>query len=222
VDREQNIFLIESKNQTLLASTFLRFQEYYESPMFHGKIFSLEQYGKWYALVNGSFSYYSDWGGFNIPSIILDPFRRGQFDPLSDEERYFLDLLPDDKSDYYIIGSVYGNGSALKHEFVHALYYLYRQYKEDVLSHMNIFDTFFLIQNLIDMGYWEGVIDDEINAYSLDGFSELVKNIPDRYMPRFRYMRKLLAKVFFKHFGFYISRAKRNFILDKVQRISLD
>jgi hypothetical protein len=84
-----NIHLLVFDNQYDLASTFLRFQEHYESPEFAGKVFTLDEYKNWYinhsprASKDGVFTYYEDWNGFNIPSKILKPFYGGKFSPLS-------------------------------------------------------------------------------------------------------------------------------------------
>ncbi|HVY01919.1 MAG TPA: hypothetical protein VHA12_04110, partial [Candidatus Nanoarchaeia archaeon] len=94
-----NIFHIQFSTRLLLTSTFLRFQEHYESPKFRGKIFSLEEYKKWYisnspkGKETGKFTYYEDWSGFNIPGHVLEPFFQGKFDPLSLEEQHFIKLF---------------------------------------------------------------------------------------------------------------------------------
>lgn len=86
----KDIYLLRFKTQYELAATFLRVQEHYESPRFHGRIFSLEQFMDWYAKRYGNFTYYEDWAGFNVPSTALQPFYEGKFDPLSEKEKEFL------------------------------------------------------------------------------------------------------------------------------------
>ena len=81
------IYLLRFKTQYELTSTFLRVQEHYESPQFHGRIFTLEQYMDWYVARYGSFSYYQDWSGFNVPSTAFQPFYDGKFDPLTEKEK---------------------------------------------------------------------------------------------------------------------------------------
>jgi len=106
----QKIFLLIFKKQEMLASTFLRFQEYYESPKFKGRIFRLEEYKKWYiknspqGQQTGKFTYYSDWNGFNIPSVVLKPFYEGKFNPLSQSEKELLKMFQNKKEKFYIIG----------------------------------------------------------------------------------------------------------------------
>jgi hypothetical protein len=84
------IYLLRFKTQYELTSTFLRVQEYYESPRFQGRIFTLEQFMDWYAAQYGSFSYFEDWSGFNVPSTAFQPFFDGKFDPLTHELAHAL------------------------------------------------------------------------------------------------------------------------------------
>jgi hypothetical protein len=85
----EGVYLLRSKTQYELASTFLRIQEHYESPFFSGKIFSLEQYMDWCAARTGSFTYYEDSSGFSVPSSALQPFYEGKVDPLLRPMRHF-------------------------------------------------------------------------------------------------------------------------------------
>ena len=87
------IYLVLFKTQYQLAATFMRFQEYYDSPQFKGKIFSVEEYMDWYANVNGKFSYFEDWPAFNIPSQTLKMFFAGWFNPLTNKEKKLLDVF---------------------------------------------------------------------------------------------------------------------------------
>src|ERR1035437_10032699 len=133
-----DIFLLEFETQFELTSTFLRFQEFYESPEFQGKIFTLKEYKKWYTKVKGKFSYYTDWGGFNIPSKVLKLFYLGKFDPQSKSEKQLLDLFKDDKGKFYIIGTYRRNDrkwkdSMIMHETAHALFSLDIKYRTQVL-----------------------------------------------------------------------------------------
>lgn len=73
-----------------LAMTFLRMQEWYESPnpKFARKHFTLEEYMRWYqkAYGNGAFTYPKDWTGFNVPStavlaIMNGPITKGPDHP---------------------------------------------------------------------------------------------------------------------------------------------
>jgi len=160
-----------------IASTFLRFQEYYESPKFRGKIFSLEEFKEWYTKNSpngkktGTFTYYLDWGSFNIPSYVLKRFYAGDFNPLSAQEKKFLKLFKNEQEPFYIIGI---NREAkyldqkLKHEIAHGLFYTSNDYKKEVHKILSVFDIEPIKQELRkEMGYHEKVLDDEVQAYSI-------------------------------------------------------
>jgi hypothetical protein len=138
------IHLLVFDKQRDLASTFLRFQEHYESPEFAGKIFSLDEYKQWYveqssrSSEDGVFTYYEDWSGFNIPSRILRPFYEGRFDPLSESEQRILDIFKDEKGIFYIIGLSKDNKKfqiSLEHEVAHGLFFIDSEYREKVLKY---------------------------------------------------------------------------------------
>jgi hypothetical protein len=159
------IYHISFASQYLLAATFLRFQEYYESPKFSGKFFTLEEYMDWYAVERGSFSYFEDWVGFNIPSWVLKPFYEGKFDPLTEKEKTLLQMFKKISGEFYVIASVSGDLDTLFHEVVHGLFYLFPEYRKDVISCLRRFNTRSIERRLLkDSGYKKSVLNDEMNA----------------------------------------------------------
>lgn len=161
------IIHVEMDNQRELAETFLRFQEHYESPQYRGKVFTLGQFREWYAKTNGSFSYYDDWNGFNVPSSALRPFRTGIFDPLTDQEKKLLELIPDRLENYYVIGT-HSKDSAVEHEICHGLYFIDEKYREEVnrlFCRLKPGVLKPLEKWLLKTGYCEEVLVDECNAY---------------------------------------------------------
>src|SRR6266436_1245101 len=138
----KGIYLLRFKTQYQLTATFLRVQEHYESPRFHGRIFSLEQYMDWYAERYGNFTYYQDWSGFNVPSTAFQPFYEGKFDPLNEKETQLLGLFKDLRERFYVIG-VYDSGAkdSLTHELAHALFFIDDRYREAVREAMRAYDT---------------------------------------------------------------------------------
>jgi hypothetical protein len=160
------IYLLRFRTQYELAATFLRVQEYYESPRFRGRIFSLEQYMDWYAARHGSFTYYQDWSGFNIPSTALQPFFDGKFDPLSEKEKQLLRLFKGLKQQFYVIGVFdRGAGNELVHELAHALFFTDAAYRTAVRTAMRGYDTTAIAKQLTQAGYAKQVIPDETQAY---------------------------------------------------------
>lgn len=164
----KGIFLLRFKTQYELAATFLRIQEHYESPRFHGRIFSLEQYMDWYAKRYGNFTYYQDWAGFNVPSTALRSFYEGKFNPLSAKEKQLLRLFKDLRERFYVIG-IYESGDRnnLTHELAHALFFMDDAYRQDVRMAMRGYDTAGLASRIAEAGYAKHVIPDEIQAYMI-------------------------------------------------------
>ena len=161
----KGIYLLGFRTQYELTSTFLRVQEHYESPKFHGRVFTLEQYMDWYAGRYGNFTYYQDWSGFNVPSTAFRAFLDGKFDPLSDKEKQLLRLFKDLRERFYVIG-VYDGGTkhSLTHELAHALYFIDDDYRHAVRKAMRGYDTSALAKQLAKTGYAQHVIRDEIQA----------------------------------------------------------
>jgi hypothetical protein len=105
-----------------------------------------------------------DWTGFNVPNTAIRPFLDGLFDPLACEEMDILDVVRHKQGDYYVIGSDMA-GESFLHEMCHAMYYLnsgYRQLVESILSPEMLPR---LREHLLQIGYSEHVMLDEMNAY---------------------------------------------------------
>jgi hypothetical protein len=189
------VFNLHFPTQYLMASTFLRFQEFYESPKFRGRTFTLEEFMDWYAATHpdGRFSYYEDWGGFNIPSSVLDRFYAGDFDPLSEKEKALLALFSGGR-DFYLIGTsgAGGDPETLRHEIAHGLYATNPAYRAEVQELLKTVDLGPVDRMLEKLGYDESVWLDEAHAYLGDAPRDLRKEgvDPKPYAPL---RRKLLA-----------------------------
>lgn len=169
---------MQGENQYELASTFLRLQEFYESPKFAGKYFGLETYMDWYAAEYGNFTYTKDWNGFNVPGNVVRKFfsAKGFLGRLLRKEEDFMLLLADylaadNKEKFYIIG-VHGEGTTtrdvMKHEYAHAFYYLNKEYKKEQDVLVEQLPTAFkeaIFAWLKEQGYMQGVYVDECQAY---------------------------------------------------------
>ena len=164
------IYLLRFETQYELTATFLRVQEHYESPQFHGRIFTLEQYMDWYVAENGVFSYFQDWSGFNVPSTAFQPFYEGKFDPLTRKEKRLLALFGNLQGRFYVIG-VYDDGKT--HELAHALLFIDDDYRKAVREAMRGYDTSALEKQLAEAGYARHVIPDEVQAYIVAPSGEL-------------------------------------------------
>jgi hypothetical protein len=190
------IYLLRFKTQYELTATFLRVQEHYESPRFHGRIFSLEQYMDWYAAEKGNFTYYQDWAGFNVPSTAFQPFYDGKFDPLSAKEKRLLRLFENLRERFYVIG-IYEQGAkhSLTHELAHALYFTDAAYREAVRKEIRAYNTSALAKQIAKAGYANHVIPDEMQAYLVQPSDKIGSS------PSLAPLRRKLRALFRQHSG---------------------
>lgn len=174
-------------NQIDMTLSFLRVQEYYESPKFRNRVFELEQYIEWYSNRNSkprAFDYITQVGGTNVPGNV---FRRWQqktseqskFSPkelclINEVNNYF----GENSEHFYLIGTsecMSSDTSYLAHELRHAMFHLIPEYRSDILGELKNFRLRGLRKKLLgnknDAGYHPSVIDDEIHAYLLTGLS---------------------------------------------------
>ena len=182
-------------SQEQLGNTFMRFQEYYESPRFKGQIFTVGQVRAWYSTTYGADTYHVDWSGYNFPSIVLKPFRDGLFDPLTREEQDLLDLFRYRHDSFYIIGAQ--TPDVLRHELSHALYGYSVKYKISIDQLIKKYqkDLKVTIKYILNKGYDKSVINDELQAYITDNDDEFIKkntpkNIVDQMNQLYEYHSK--------------------------------
>ncbi len=160
-----------------LGLTFMRFSDYRESPFFRGRFFTREEYQAWYTATSpqgkltGRFTYGEDWSGFNIPSTSFTPFRRGQFNPLTDGEQALLHAFAHLNGRFYIIGTPHnGDPETLEHEIAHAFYFLdpdYRKTVDAIVKQLDRRNKQRAITLLRKDQYHPAVFRDEIQAYLL-------------------------------------------------------
>ena len=153
------VFAVIMEDDYARPMTFLRVQEFYESPNpdFRGKHFNVWDYIEWYSNTKrGAFTYAFDWGGFNIPLPIAWECYEGK-DKTPKKGYNGVRSLPDtwkskwdetmkdivwevqsrmfnkkSKRDMnaYIIGAKDMEGNTFQHEVAHGLYYTNKEYKE--------------------------------------------------------------------------------------------
>jgi len=153
-----------------MSSTVVRIAEYFESPEFGGKVFTLDQFKKWYMKSRNKkkFTYYKDWSGYNIPSKELKPFLSGRFNPLSWKEKQFLEIFRNVKGRFYIICTYRRDKTeqeTIDHETAHGMFWREKEYKKKVKEYLKDKDCEELVKKLYKMGYSKKVIVDETNAY---------------------------------------------------------
>lgn len=166
---KESVFHIRFESKYLVTSTFMRLQEFYESPIksIKGKYFSIEKYMDEYAKLKGNFTYNSDWSGFNVPDYIVRVFfELFDFDLTQKEKnlKKCISNLLSKNQKFYLIATY--DDDDLAHEIAHGYYYLDDLYREcmdgliDQLQHKREFSDC-----LLDRGYNKEVLNDEIQAY---------------------------------------------------------
>ena len=172
---------LQFTTQTDLCRSFLRMQEFYESPYpeIRGRYFTLPEYIMLYTKDHGKpFSYYTDWHGFNIPGEALRRFGRVFKDKLTTPEQLILSI----KDVTYLIGTHDDCAEALDHELAHARYHTdlrYRTRAYELVFHLGVYhprEHRAFVEWLKTSGYTTDVFFDEINAYmatnTLDDFQD--------------------------------------------------
>ena len=182
-----NVFVVLLEDNYNLPMLFCRVQEFYESPNedFRGKKFSIWEYMEWYSKNGkGSFTYPSDWAGFNIPYPVLRDcmelhFPNKEFESPYDKTMYeiYETLKERGVENMYILGTQKNEGDTFNHEVCHGLFFTNPEYREEALSFVesineNVMESF--RKNLLDIGYTESVVKDEVQAYLMFGHNNKV------------------------------------------------
>lgn len=171
---DNNIIYFLYYSQYQVTSSFMRVQEFYESPLkgIKNNYFSHETFFNTYAKANNwEMDYYSNWAGFNIPGEKIDLFKKIFHSDLWVNEKTWINKLPAFKDKFYIIAT-YSNQPknelklVLNHELAHSFYYLHETYKKSVDELIkSIPDK--IINNAykyLTDGYAKEVFNDEIQA----------------------------------------------------------
>lgn len=183
-----NIYSVVIVDPRLRTHLFMRYAEFYETPNedFRNKKFSVDEYINWYKKERDSelFSYQFDWAGFNIPSTSI----RRCIDQIEDPNDYdiimknIFDTTIENNNgrDFYLLGadSIDLDDETFRHEISHGLYTTNKTYKTkmDRLT-KNLPERIYkqLKAAILEMGYTDGVVDDEIQAYMSTGLGDMSK-----------------------------------------------
>lgn len=195
-----------------LTMTFVRLQEFYESPnpKIRGKYFTFEEYVDWYARTQGegNFTYLTDWTGFNVPGNVVQNFAI-EIDDREDvrdrELRLFnalahagVDVWQEDVDPFYVIGTTLDCPlDTVDHEVRHAIYYLEEGYRREITQEIKRKKLAGLYKALDTLGYARKVHIDEAQAYILTGLDEDTM----KETQEIRDLRKKLKKIEKKYIG---------------------
>jgi hypothetical protein len=179
------ILHIQFESQYLITSSFMRLQEFYESdiPGIVGCYFSREYFEDAYAKRFGSFTYYRDWAGFNVPMTEINKFVELFNDVPYEKERLLLEEIfkPGHEKVQYVIGTYQNKDElfTLKHEFSHALFAINEEYR---LAGTAMVEKYFQtkqgkkdIEWMKSIGYCEKVLIDEGLAFNIERKSKFMK-----------------------------------------------
>lgn len=139
----EKIYCVLFKSYREMGRTMLRFSEHSESTNVHFRThpFTLKEFKEWYRVINGKFSYYLDWGGYNINAEILRPFYEGKFKRITVREAQLLHAFRNmEPYDFYIIGIVEGGREwtgDLGHELSHAMFRVNKTYQKRTTKIIN-------------------------------------------------------------------------------------
>ena len=175
---QKHIYSVEFEHRFKITSTFLRFQEHYESPnqKFKDSPFTLEEYMNWEFETTGAFDYYTAWSGFNVPFDIVERVYN-TFPMLTECEKELYETLVSlgAKSGDYVVAYVEDLAEdTLEHEVAHDKFYIDSGYKEQVLGILEDIPTTLkdtIYEWLGDTGYSEELFDDELQAYIVNGIT---------------------------------------------------
>lgn len=160
---------LQFPSQKNLCSTFVRMQEFYESPYpeIRGQVFTLATYKALYCADHGKpFSYFTDWPAFNIPVKVLKDFARKFKGQRTHSERVVLRAC---EGAEYVIATF--QKADVEHELAHAMFYIdpyYRARASMLVARQTGFSPALarlLSRWLIREGYHEDVLIEEMNAY---------------------------------------------------------
>lgn len=200
-----NIFLLQFESRYDLALHFVRAQEYYESPnpKFRGQIFDIWDYMEWYSKGhNNNFTYATDWEGFNVPGKVLcELYEKTITLPGLNKYDYFMKNVCDfiakqlNGDNFYLIGATFDENSeaVIKHEIAHALWALSKKYREEQTENIkqsNQKTINKLKNNIMELGYTEDVLDDEVQAFlsvkgkeiCYKGIEKQIEKIQDQFV----------------------------------------
>lgn len=179
------LYELRFDDQHEMCMTFLRYQEFYESPRYVGRKFTLAEFMSWYVKdqnKDGSFSYPRDWGGFNLPVDIIAQVRNlGIDDPNHyDSLMHFVwRAITAECDGAYLIGVTQG-AQLDRHEATHAMFHIDDAYRSKVMGVLQSQRNADLVGKLqvilMKSGYAEVTSLDEVNAYVTTGDHNFFKD----------------------------------------------
>lgn len=167
------ILLVTASTVTELGRMFVRPQEFYESPSarFRGKFFTLDSFKRYYRKRwgCGAFSYYADFGGYNMPGEVFLDWQKTFAGNETEDEQKLLGALGAMPGTFYLIGALESDVNTIDHELSHAFFHLFLWYRALCVRRLRLYDLDLepLRKALRRIMYREEVMDDECISYVL-------------------------------------------------------
>lgn len=195
------IYAVVIEDDYLRGMVFMRCQEFYESPSeeFQGKKFTWNRYMNWYktdgpGAGKEEFTYGADWAGFNLPSDSIEKCMSDIDDPSAYDDvmsAIIKAIRKDETNKFYLLGvEKLDISDTLNHEMAHGFWYTDPEYKSTMFNLIKSSDKE-LIKKLSDIiinyGYSESVLPDEIQAYLSTGLASKMQGFGlEEIMPDFQ------------------------------------
>ena len=216
------IYAVQVSDDYDRAMLFLRAQEYYESEFseFRGRTFNIFAYMNHYRKHKNRdyFSYTFDWCGYNVPSTEVEGCYNQldyETDMITPYDEHMINILwqirqHQKRGNFYLLGVDELDSWVMDHEMAHALFFTNSDYKKEMLETIsalpiNMHDS--LVSVILQIGYPEKVVADEIQAYLSTGAADEMGGIRG-----IKTWEKRFSKIFKKYNGkskSNNSRAKR-------------
>lgn len=204
------LYELRFDDQHEMCMTFLRYQEFYESPRYVGRKFTLAEYMSWYVKdqsKDGSFSYPQDWGGFNLPVDIIGRVHAMGIDDPNHYDSLMFALyrtISAQCDGAYLIG-VTRNVELDEHEVTHAMFHIDESYRNKVLATLGAAYNNVLVgelkEILLGKGYAQVTALDEVNAYAVTGDHGFFKKFKNQR--RYRDVVKVLKQYHAEHYPIF-------------------
>ena len=183
----KNIFVLNYSSHQKMCNAVMRFLSTVDIFPHLSEPMSLAAFKREYKKKYGSFSFTKDWDGFVVPGHAFAAFDKGNWDPLSKQEKLLLKSFKNQKDYNFAVIAISSKSSptTLKHEMAHALFEVNPDYKNEVLRLINTVDLRPVFKILKSHGYEECTIHDEAHAYLMNNLSWLesegLRNIRSYY-----------------------------------------
>lgn len=167
------VILASFPRQKDLVLTMCRVQEFYEAydARLRGQPFSWSEFLEVFTSDDGTFTYFHDWAGFNIPDNAFIAWASNVIDP-SEREFKLVEairaIVTDDSMPFYVIAMLDEDTDVLDHEVAHARFYLdplYHAKMQKLNADLDPDVSKLMTMELLSMGYSRDVFEDELQAY---------------------------------------------------------